>query len=839
MIKLVINDTPVEAKPGQSILEAARAHDIYIPSLCWHPGLPPVSEMKGTAEVFLGTTRLKSDDPEAEWDGCGICAVEVEGEILRACATEAVEGMVVQTDSPEVLALRSEKLFAILADHPHACLSCAQAEGCPRTQCSTNVPEEERCCELLGVCELQRVAEFVGVPENLPKYKPAGRPSFTAEPLYNFFPDLCIGCLRCVRACQDLRGAGALGFVIENGKPRVGTTGGETRAESHCRFCGACVEVCPTGALMDKRRAVGEEREKVLVPCRNACPAGIDIPRLLRYIGRGMPSEATAVIRERVPLAFSASYVCFHPCEESCRRSEINSPVSVCRLKRFAVEHDGGDWRKRRRPAPPSGKKVAVVGSGPAGLTAAYYLAVKGHDTRIYEALPRPGGMLRVGIPSYRFPEEILERDIEEIEAAGVQIICNSPVDAARLESLASENDAVYIAVGAHGSKRIEIPGSDLPGVLWGVEFLKDHALGDIPPDHFKDIQVTVIGGGNVALDASRVALRLGAAGVRAVCLESAAEMPAWDWEVEEAVEEGVEIRHGWGPAEIIGGNGGIEEIVVKRCTRVFDDRGRFSPVYDDSLTDRWPAQAVVFAIGQTPSSPPFAACGLRGDGTIEVGEKTCVTAMDMVFAGGDVATGPASMIDAVAAGRRAAEEIDLTLDGDGRIDETLSSAEPQNPYFGRVENFASLERQEPGRSDPSARRSSFSQVEETMTESAAKMEALRCICCDSRLEISTITLPPRKESLLELNPNTVETVPETEGVYQLMDADKGIIAIKGVINLREALLQEMEEAGDIRYFVFEEDPLYTKRESELIQKYLQEHGELPGGGADELDDLF
>ena len=152
---------------------------------------------------------------------------------------------------------------------------------------------------------------------------------------------------------------------------------------------------------------------------------------------------------------------------------------------------------------------------------------------------------------------------------------------------------------------------------------------------------------------------------------------------------------------------------------------------------------------------------------------------------------------------------------------------------------FASLERQEPGRSDPSARRSSFSQVEETMTETAAKMEALRCICCDSRLEIRTITLPPRKESLLELNPNTVETVPETEGVYQLMDADKGIIAIKGVINLREALLQEMEDAGDIRYFVFEEDPMYTKRESELIQKYLQEHGELPGGGADELDDLF
>jgi NADPH-dependent glutamate synthase beta subunit-like oxidoreductase len=701
------------------------------------------------------------------------------------------------------------------------------------------VPEEERCCELFGSCELQRVSQFIGVPQNLPKYKPRELPALTDEPLFDHKTELCIGCLRCVRACRDLREVGALSFVMKDGKPLVGTTEGPTFAESHCRFCGACVEVCPTGALIDKERAVGEDRESKLVPCRSSCPAGVDIPRFLRHIAQGETGKAIAVIRERLPLAFAPSYVCFHPCEEVCRRGEVTSAVSVCRLKRFAVDHDSGEWRDRVRKRGPTGKKVAVVGSGPAGLTAAYYLAKQGHAVTVQEALPQAGGMLRVGIPEYRFPRELLEKDLEEVRAMGAAINCNSPVNADGLEQLTSDYDAVFVASGAQLSKRIDLPGSDLDGVYWGMEFLRDRALGNIGSDVFESKRVVVVGGGNVAVDVARVARRLGSEDVSMVSLEAPEELPAWDWEIEEAKEEGIEIITRWGPTEVKSANGTVTGLVVRRCTRVFDDEGKFNPAYDDTETRDFPADIVILAIGQDPSSSAFESCGLRPDLTVEVDEETLRTGLDKVYAGGDVVSGPASVIEAIAMGRKAAVEIDKALGGDGNIDSTLTEQGPVDHHLGKVENFARLERVAPAISAGHERVTSFESIEETFTGEDARSEAGRCLNCHLRLLMAEAIMPPRTELLLEPTAEALETVPETEGVFQLYDDEKKVISIRGVMNLKQGLTEALEENQSANFFTIEQDPMYTKRESELLEQYLKEHGELPGGGADELDDLF
>ncbi|HUU44214.1 MAG TPA: FAD-dependent oxidoreductase [Acidobacteriota bacterium] len=840
-IQLTIDGQTVDVPAGSTILAAALAADIYVPTLCAHPSLPYVDALTGEPFVFRGDERVDSDDPSAAWDGCGLCSVAVEGEqdLVRACATEATPGMVVRTDTERVVAYRHERLAYFLIRHPHACLTCAQSEGCSLTQCSSNVAESERCCVLLGSCELQRLAQFIGVPSDLPKYSHQGLPKLTDEPLFDWNTELCIGCLRCVRACRDMRDVGAIAFVMKDGRPVVGTTVGPTRSESHCRFCGACVEVCPTGALLDKVRGVGEERERILVPCRNACPAGVDIPRFVRYIAREEPDEAAAVIRESLPFSFAPSYVCFHPCEGECRRGSINEPIAICQLKRFAADLDSGQWRARMKRLPATGKTVAVVGSGPAGLTAAYYLAKQGHRVTIFEALPEPGGMLRVGIPRFRYPAELLEKDIDEIRAVGVEIRTNAPIaDADALQRLTSEYDAVFLGTGAHEPIRLEVPGYDLESVWWGVDFLRANALNGNLVEAFRGRRVVVIGGGNVAVDAARIALRLETADVSVVSLEAADALPAYDWEVREAHEEGIRFLHTWGIREIGGADGVPTGVMLKRCTQVFDEAGRFHPLYDETETQEVAADAVILAIGQAPSAAPFAACGLTGGGTITANETTLATDLPGVYAGGDVVSGPKSVIEAIAAGRQAAQAIDKALGGDGDITEQLIEAEPPSARLGHVDNFTAQPRAAMPSRDAAARSTSFALIEEGLSATSAVGEALRCLACDLRLLIDRVMLAPRTESILELSADVVAELPETSGVYQLLDEDRNVLTIKGVMNLREALAEVVADGNDARYFVYEEDPMYTKRESELIQKYLQEHGELPGGD-DELDDLF
>jgi NADPH-dependent glutamate synthase beta subunit-like oxidoreductase len=472
-------------------------------------------------------------------------------------------------------------------------------------------------------------------------------------------------------------------------------------------------------------------------------------------------------------------------------------------------------------------------------LTAAYYLARKGHSVVVHEALESPGGMLLTGIPEYRYPRELLEKDIAAIREAGVEIRSGSPVDEDSFERLTAENEALYLATGAHLAKRIEVPGGDSEGVYWGVDFLRERALGKLSESEFEGMQVAVVGGGNVAVDAARVARRLGAEGVTVVSLENPEELPAWAWEVEEGVEEGLDFLHRWGPEEILTEGGHVSSLRLKRCTHVFDDQGRFSPAYDESETKEIPAEAVILAIGQDPSSEAFAACGLRPGGTIECKTESTATGAAKVFAGGDVVTGPKSFIEAVAAGRAAASEMDHFLGGDGVIEEKLVDEEPVEHRLGKVIDFASLRRLEPRRLTAEARVGSFAALEQSFTDEQVAAEAGRCLHCDLRLAFEAPEKAPRGEALLPFTEAAVAAVPETEGVFQLYDEEKNVLAIKGAMDLREDLQEALEENESARFFTFEEDPMYTKRESELIQKYLQEHGELPGGGDDELDDLF
>ena len=300
-ITLTIDGREVIAPAGATILEAARSAEIYIPSLCNHPDLPLMKGMHPQEAVFRGGLKIENQaDVSREAEGCGLCVVEIKGQEdpVPSCATPAQPGMKVVVDSDRLQKIRREKLAPFLADHPHACLTCAQAEGCSRSQCSSNVPENERCCELFGNCEFQKLVEYVGVLPLVGRWIPPGLPVIDDQPLFKRDYNLCLNCTRCVRVCREVRGVEALGFVFdEKGGVVVGTVG-PTLAESGCKFCTACVEVCPTGAIMDKGIRPGKQEED-LVPCKSSCPAGVDIPGYVRAVKSGRTDQALALIREK------------------------------------------------------------------------------------------------------------------------------------------------------------------------------------------------------------------------------------------------------------------------------------------------------------------------------------------------------------------------------------------------------------------------------------------------------------------------------------------------------------------------------------------------------------
>jgi NADH-quinone oxidoreductase subunit F len=463
----------------------------------------------------------------------------------------------------------------------------------------------------------------------------------------------------------------------------------------------------------------------VTAPCTHTCPAGVDAPRYIRFIAQGKPGEAVAVIRERIPFPSVCGYVCIHPCEAKCRRGLLDEAIGIRVLKRFAVDNDNGMWKENAKILPETGKRVAIVGSGPAGLTAAFYLAKLGHKVTVFEALPEAGGMMRVAIPDYRLPKDVLRRDIAEIEAVGVDIKTNTKVES--VDDLFEKGyDAVFLAVGAHEGLKIGVKGEDSQGVMDCVSFLRQVSLGkkvDVGES------VAVIGGGNAAIDSARTALRLGAKEVTIVYRRTKEQMPASAEEIEGAIEEGVKTRFLSAPSSISRKNGKLELECLAMQLGDIDASGRPRPEPIEGSEFTMAFDTIIAAIGQRPEIPARFNLALGRGNTIKVDPDTlAATDKEGVFAGGDVVKGPASVIEAIAHGRLAAISIDKYLGGEGDIEETLApSEEPMKPLEEAEEEW----RVEIPAPPAKERIKNFEDVEMTLSQKMAIKEANRCLRCD------------------------------------------------------------------------------------------------------------
>jgi NADPH-dependent glutamate synthase beta subunit-like oxidoreductase len=513
-----------------------------------------------------------------------------------------------------------------------------------------------------------------------------------------------------------------------------------------CAACGRCEDACPNGIrILDitrSLRAIGpQERIPQKPQCTEACPAGIDVPGYLRLIAQGKPDEACKLIIEKAPFPGILGRVCTHPCETACKRGEVNASIAICAAKRYAADKAADISQWMSNTAPDTGHKVAVIGAGPAGLTAAFFLRKKGHQVTVLEGREKPGGMMRYGIPSYRLPEAVLDKEIGAVLSTGIDLRTGQKLGVDyEIDQLKQEGfEAVFVAVGAQLSRKIELEGSELDDVKWGVEFLATVAEGK---DFAVKERVVVIGGGNVAVDVALTALRLGAKDVKLACLESREEMPANPWEIEQAREEGVQILYSWGPAKIVENDGKVAGVELVRCTSVFDDEGRFCPYFDDTKK-KLETDQVILAIGQA-SETAFCQdfCFLDDqkslpvkNGLIAVDQNTQKTGMQGVFAGGDAANGPATVIEGIAAGRRAAISMDIYLGGDGTIDLGVSHAECGNGQPGydgrRAPGFAELKRVDVPSLPLSERHTGFSEVELCYSDEQIKTEIHRCLQCD------------------------------------------------------------------------------------------------------------
>jgi formate dehydrogenase beta subunit len=468
----------------------------------------------------------------------------------------------------------------------------------------------------------------------------------------------------------------------------------------------------------------------VVAPCQDACPAGIDVPRYIRAVRDGKYDEAVAVIREKIPFPVVCADACFAPCEEVCAYRQIGDPIAIRAIKRAAVDKGGDTWKENKKVSAKTGKKVAVVGAGPAGLTSAYYLASKGHTVTLFDSFPKPGGMMRFGIPQYRVPEARLDKDINEIIELGVGFEGNTTIgEDVPMDLLKADFDAIFLASGANGSAKIPLQGAEKEGVIWGWDFLRDVRLGQ--PFEFKG-DVIVIGGGNVAIDVALTAKRLGAANVHLFCLEERDEMPAHGWEITRAEEEGVFINTSWAPKKVLGENR-AEGLGFIRCTSVFDDACNFNPIYDEDISHKLMANHIVLAVGQYPDLRYLKSeknIHAR-NGRIEADTATFATGEQGVFAGGDVVSGPQSIINAIAHGRKAAIAIDKYLDGEGDIEEAL--VKPQKEILVPELDRQVRSRNEMALRKPWKRKAGFDQVELGLTDEQIAAETQRCLNCDAR----------------------------------------------------------------------------------------------------------
>lgn len=474
--------------------------------------------------------------------------------------------------------------------------------------------------------------------------------------------------------------------------------------------------------------------EKV-APCQNACPLNVDVPGYVMAVTHGNLDKALAIVTENNPLPIICGRVCHHPCEASCLRAEIDEPIAIRSLKRFIINHTPRLSVERPSPVEKTrGESVAIIGSGPAGLAAAHDLARQGYAVTVYEALSVVGGMLILGIPEFVLPREILQAEISSIEGLGVEVRTSTPLgkDLTIGNLFQQGYKAVFISVGAQQSLKLNIPGIDLKGVSYALALLEDVNLGK--EVRFKG-KVTIIGGGNVAVDCARVAIRSGATEVNLTCLESRGEMPGFPWEIERAEEEGVKIYPSLAPQEITDEDRKVTGINFARVKSIeFDAEGRIRPILVEGEELTVDADAVIVAIGQTPDLSFLDGAKeleVSKRGAIQVDPDTLATNVSGVFAGGDVVN-VATVVEAIAAGKKAAISIDRYLRGldlkEGRLPQTMQVVvidEENMPRFVEPREHSKVPML-----PVSERVSSFREVELGFAQQVAIEEAKRCLNC-------------------------------------------------------------------------------------------------------------
>ena len=526
-----------------------------------------------------------------------------------------------------------------------------------------------------------------------------------------------------------------------------------------CNACGDCTEACPVDLpsefdrQLGTRKAIfrpypqaipnvfGISKAEGRAPCKASCPAGVNAQGYVALVAAGKFKEAYELVRERCPLPSACGRVCQHPCEDDCNRGEVDQAVAIRDLKRFVADYVDADPDKYPPAKPAAAKmdaKVAVIGGGPAGLTAAYDLTMLGYGVTIFEAQPHLGGMLLYGIPSYRLPKDTLDTEIQHILDLGVEAKTGARVtDPAAL--LDSGFKAVFAAPGAWLSRKLGIPGEDAAGMWEGIDFLRRVNGGETPA---LGANVLVIGGGDVAMDAARCARRLpGVTSVHLACLESRAEMPAHSWEAAEALEEGIVFHNSLGPTSILTAGDKVTGMAFRACTSVFDEQGRFAPRFDDAKTSSLAADAVIVTIGQGSDTAGLGVATGAG-GRIVADGASLATSIPGVFAGGDAVLGPAAMVDAMAQGHQAAEAIDAyirgtkLLRGCGPADSAAGdgAAGDGTPPVQIAKNprpdAPKMDRVRMPQADPAGRVRAFTEIDQGYSAEQAIAEAKRCLAC-------------------------------------------------------------------------------------------------------------
>lgn len=544
--------------------------------------------------------------------------------------------------------------------------------------------------------------------------------------------------------------------------------------KANCVACGKCVEFCPAGAVKLGQKLCDKEGCEVTypriplpseqpwgehmwshnyrdvnrincydtgtAPCKTACPAHIAVQGYLKLAKEGRYDDALALIKKDNPLPAVCGHVCNRRCEDACTRGTVDEAVAIDEVKRFLAERDlNAETRYIPKKTIPSLKggfdeKIAIIGAGPAGLSCAYYLALTGYKPTIFEKNEEPGGMLRYGIPSYKLEKDLLAAEIDVIRELGVEIRCGVEIGKdITIEELREQGyKGFYVAIGCQRGRKPGITGENAKGTYAAVDFLREAGAKE---SFALEGDVVVVGGGNVAIDAARISSRCVDAKISMFCLEQREHMPASKEEIAEALEEGIELNCGWGPKEVLEENGKVTGVVFKKCTRVLDAQGRFSPEYDEEQTITVPCKHVIFSVGQAiewGNMLDNLDLKRRPNGGALANKLTYQTSEPDIFVGGDVYTGPKFAIDAIAAGREGAislhryvhENCTLTI---GRNRRDFVELDKNNIS---VDSYDTSKRQIPAKADEKAQAATFRDLSHSLTEEQVKAETSRCLSC-------------------------------------------------------------------------------------------------------------